>query len=201
MQTSRVPPALGSTEVEEGFAAVANNGRNRAESLNIIKKRRQGPCAGDGRERRLHARNASLAFNRIEQRRLLSAFVSAGAGMRVKIEIPTSARDVLAQITLCVRFFNRAIHRLDQVPVFAANINIADMCIDRQTRDQNAFDHLVRIVFHQQAIFAGAGFAFIGVDDDDSGLGRGVRDEAPLEAGREIQRRRGRAARKASPRR
>jgi len=58
------------------------------------------------------------------------------------------------------------------------------VCIDGQASDQDAFNQLMRIVLHQQAIFAGAGLAFIRVDHDNAWLGRGARDEAPLETGR-----------------
>jgi hypothetical protein len=57
--------------------------------------------------------------------------------------------------------------------------------IDGESRDQTAFDERMRIVFHQHAVFAGAGLAFVGIDDDVLGLGRSARDETPLHAGGE----------------
>ncbi len=57
------------------------------------------------------------------------------------------------------------------------------MRIDRETGDEDAFEQLVRVLFHQHAVLAGAGLALVGVDDDVFGFRRGLRNEAPLQAG------------------
>ena len=168
--------------------------RNRAESLDVIEQRRRCPRARHRRKRRLHARNAALAFDRIEQRGFFAALVRARARMRVQIEIEAGARDVLAEIALRVRFRDGAIHEIDQIAILAADIDVAGVRVDRQAGDQDALDHLVRIVLHQQPVLAGARLALIRVDDDVFRLGRSARNEAPLQTGREIPRRRGRAA-------
>ena len=148
-------------ERREGRAAVANDGRNRAEGLDVVQHRRALERARDGRKRRPDARDAALAFERIEQRRFLAALVGARAGVRVEVEIEAGAVNVLAQIALRVGFGDGAVHDLDQVAILAANVDVAGVRIDRQAGDQHAFDQLVRIVLHQQAVLAGARLALV----------------------------------------
>ena len=74
-------------ERREPVAAVENDGGNRGERLDVVEDGGALERARDGRKRRLEARIAALAFERFEQRRFLAALVSAGAGVRVQIEI------------------------------------------------------------------------------------------------------------------
>ncbi len=60
--------------------------------------------ADNGREGRLDARIAALAFQRFHQCRFFAAFVCAGAGVRADIEIEAGAKNILAQIALRVGF-------------------------------------------------------------------------------------------------
>ena len=172
-----------SPERRESRAAIADNRRHRGKSLDIAEQRGRLPGAHYGRERRLHARDAAFAFDGIEQRRLFAAFVCACAGVRIKIEIETGALDVLAQVAARVGFADGAVHVIDQVAIFAANVDVAFVRVHRAAGDQDAFDQLMRIVFHQQPILAGARLALVGIDDDVLRLGRRARHEAPFHAG------------------
>ncbi len=78
-----------------------------------------------GGKRRTDARDAALAFERFEQRRFLAALVGARAGVRVQIEIEARALNVLAQLALGVRFGDGVIHDVDQVAIFAADVDVA----------------------------------------------------------------------------
>src|ERR1035437_2861085 len=178
---------FGNTERRERRAAIAQDGRDRAEGLHVIQDGRALERARDGGKRRADARDAALAFERFQQRRFLTALVGARAGVRVEIEIETRALDVLAEPALFVGLGEGLLHHFDEVAILAADIDVAGVRIHRQAGNQHALDQLVGIVFDQHAILAGAGLTLVAVDHDVLGLGRGARHEAPLHAGRETR--------------
>ena len=61
--------------------------RHGGDGLGVVDDRRPAVEADHGRERRLNAGNAALAFERLHQRRLLAHFVSAGAGLGDDVEL------------------------------------------------------------------------------------------------------------------
>ena len=113
--------------------------------------------------------------------------------MPADVKILAAAKNVLAQIAFGVGVGNGLAHDVDQVPVFAANINKADFRADSQAGNNHAFNHRVRIVLQDRTVFAGTGLAFIAIDQDVFGFGSVFGDEAPLHARWESRHRRVRA--------
>src|SRR5690606_37574271 len=70
------------------------------DGLDVVHDGRAGVEPGDRRERRLEARLAAPALERVEQRRLLTADVGAGAGVDGDLEVVVAVRpDALADET------------------------------------------------------------------------------------------------------
>src|SRR5262249_9513108 len=88
-----------------------------------------------------------------------------------------------SEISTFVRLGDRLVHDIDQIPIFAANVNVAGMRIDRESGDKHALDQLVWIIFDQHPVLAGARLALVAVDNDVLRLGGIARDEAPLHPG------------------
>ena len=84
-------------EIREPLRALAQDRRNRRDALRVVDRRRRAVQAEVRRERRLEARLALLALERLEQRRLLAADVRAGADERVDVQVDAGAVDVLAE--------------------------------------------------------------------------------------------------------
>ena len=84
-------------EIEERVAAVADDPRHRGERLGVVDRRRLAVETEARRERRLEARLALLAFERLEERRLLAADVRAVAVMVEEMEAEAGAEDVVAE--------------------------------------------------------------------------------------------------------
>src|SRR5258708_29802557 len=103
--------------------------------------------------------------------------------MRVDVEVKTGALYVFSQVAARVGFGDGPIHDVDEITILAANIDVAFVRVNGAACDQNAFDQLMRIVFHQQPILAGAGLALIRIYDDVLWLRRSPGHEAPLHAG------------------
>ena len=76
---------------------------------------------------------------------------------------------------------------LDQVTVFAANVDPAALGADGAGGNQAALDQPERIVLQNDAVLAGARLGLVGVDHDILRLGRLAIDETPLHPGREAR--------------
>ena len=84
-----------------------------------------------GRERRLQARLALLAFQAFEQRGFFAADIGAGAVMDIEVEIP--AMDVvLADQLGVIGLVDRALQRFALADEFAADIDVAGMRAHRE---------------------------------------------------------------------
>ncbi len=107
--------------------------------------------------------------------------------MDIEIEIP--AMDiVLADQFLGIGFVHRALQGLALADELAPHINVAGMRAHREAGDQAAFHQRVRIVPHDVAILAGAGFALVGIDHQIMGpLLHFLGHEGPFEAGGETR--------------
>ena len=150
------------------------DGRDR---LDVVDQARRGVEAGDGRERRLRARLAALALERLEQRRLLAADVRAGAAVE-------DDRDAAEQLRL-VHLLERRLDHLELVQVLAADVDEDLVAADRVRRDQAALDQPVRDGEHDLAVLEGARLRLVRVDDEVGRLAGALREEARLAAGRE----------------
>src|SRR5579883_2255991 len=157
---------FGCTELGVPGAAVAEDHRNGRKCLAVVENGGRLKRANDSREGRFQSRHTALAFERFEQRGFFAAFVGARTGVRVKIEIPARAEDVLAEIAALVGFGDGAIDDIDQIPIFAADENVAFVGLDGPAGNHHTFNQLMRIVLHQQPILAGAGLALVRVTDD-----------------------------------
>ena len=83
--------------------------------------------------------------------------------MQVKVKVPTGFRSILAQKTGVIGLVNRVLQRLLLADVLPTNVDVAGIRVHRERRDQAPFDQRVRIVAHDLAVFAGAGFGFVSI--------------------------------------
>src|SRR5262249_22740285 len=113
--------------------------------------------AGNGGFRR---RMAALAFERFEQRGLFAANVRARARVHIDVAVESGTEDVFAEEAALISLREGLLHNLQDVPVFAANVDVIVSRAQGVRRDDHSLDHLVRVVTHQVAVFARAGFRF-----------------------------------------
>ena len=95
----------------ERLAAVAQDQRDVDERLDVVDDRRLAEQPDLDRERRLVARLAALALDRLEERRLLAADVGAGAAPELDVEGEARAEDVGAEQAGRARRVDRAARR------------------------------------------------------------------------------------------
>src|SRR5262249_36127954 len=101
----------------------------------------------------------------------------------VNVKILAAPEDVLAKKTLGVSVGNCLAHDVDQVAVFAANVDIADLRSDRQTGNDHSLDHRMWIVLQNKPVLAGAALGFVAVHQNVRGLVRLLGHKPPLHAG------------------
>ena len=104
--TEKIDRAAGirRAEAREPLRTLAQDGGHGGEALRVVDGGRRAVEAERGRERRLEARLAGLALERIQQRRFFAADVGAGADERVDVHVDAAALDVLAEQAGRVRF-------------------------------------------------------------------------------------------------
>ena len=91
-------PLLFSVPIDgEPVAAVADDGRDVGEGLDVVDQSGKVPEAGVGRVGRPRPREAALALDRVDQRRLLAADIRPGADADVDPEVERRLEDLAAQ--------------------------------------------------------------------------------------------------------
>src|SRR5579859_3759747 len=96
-----------------------------------------------------------------------------------------AAEDVFAEKALGIGVCYCLLHDLDEVAIFAAQIDEAHLRADSEAGDDGAFDDRVGVVQEDEVVFAGAGLGLVSVDQNIFGFGGLLWDERPFQAGGE----------------
>src|SRR6266567_2979245 len=113
------------TKFREPLCSAKNNVRHAGQRFRIINDSWPTPQPNDGREGRPDAGDAALAFERLHQSRLFANLVSARAAVPVDFKITSGTENVFAEKTFCVCISNRLLRDLEQIPILAANVDVA----------------------------------------------------------------------------
>ena len=160
------------------------------ERLDVVDQRRPAVEALDRRERRLQARVAALALERVEQRRLLAADVGAGAAVDDQLEVAVGAEDVGPEVTRLVGFGDGGVEDVGLGVVLAADEDEGVPGVGGEGGDRDPLDQLVGVALHQLAVLEGAGLGLVGVAAEVLGH-VAARQEGRLFCPSRSQRRRG----------
>jgi hypothetical protein len=100
----------------------------------------------------------------------------------VDFQVEAGAEDILAQETRGARFRQSLLQ--DQRPLreLAADVNVSQVRVDRETGDNHPLDQLVRILVDDVAVLERPRLRFVGVADQVNRLWAVLFDEAPLDA-------------------
>ena len=156
---------VGAADGIEPGGATAQDCAADGDGFHIVDGGRRAIEADVGREWRLHAGLALLAFEAFEQGGFFAADIGAGAMVHVEIEIP--AMDiVLADEAGLIGLVDGGLQVFALADEFAAHIDVADVAGHGRAGNQAAFDQQMRIMAHDLAVLAGAGFGLVGIDDE-----------------------------------
>ena len=165
-------------------AAHLEHDRDVHQRLDVVDQRRALVEALDRRERRLQARVAALALQRVQQRGLLAADVGAGAAVHDEVERVVGAEDLLADVALLAGLGERGVEHVGLVGVLAADEDERLVGADRVGADDDPLDQLVRVLLHQLAVLERARLGLVGVAHEVL-VHRPLGDEGHLLAHRE----------------
>ncbi len=129
-----------------------------------------------GEVRRLDAREAALALERLEQRRLLAADVGAGAGVHDDVEREAGAEDVAPHRAVGVGLVQRRLQALEPQGELAAEVDEGLGDLQRVGRDQHALEDLVRVALDEHVVLEGGRLGLVAVDHEvgERGLGGSI---------------------------
>ena len=170
---------LAHAQALEPLGAVLDDQRRVAQRLDVVDQRRPLVEALVGGERRLQARVAALALERVEQRGLLAADVGALAAVDHEVEGVLGAEDALAEVALGVGLLDGRLEDVGLVRVLAADEDEALVGPGGDRADDAALDQQVRVLLHQQPVLERAGLGLVGVAAEEL-VHRALGDEAGL---------------------
>src|SRR6516165_1113473 len=104
--------------------------------------------------------------------------------MKDDVEVVVRTKDLLTEESSSSGFLERFIQNSIPERKFAANVDEGKMAIHGVCGDDDAFDQLVRITFHDDAILAGSRLAFVCVAAQINRLAGVLRYKTPFHARR-----------------
>src|SRR5690606_27403391 len=107
-------------EAREPGRTAAQDRRDDRDALDIVHRRRTAIEACAGRERRLQARLALLAFEALDHRGLFAADVGSRAAVNEHVEVVARSGRILAEEARVVSLLHRGEQRLRLADEFAA---------------------------------------------------------------------------------
>ena len=146
--------------------------RHVEQRLDVVHDRRLAVQPDLDRERRLVARLAAIALDRLEERRLLAAHIRAGADAQLDLDAD-------------VRAVDRVLQPLVRERVLRADVDERALAAGRVRGDRDRLDQPERILLHEDAVLERAGLGLVGVADEVVRRCRLTRDRLPLHPGRE----------------
>ena len=123
-------------------AADAEHLEHVEERLDVVHRGRLAEQPDLDRERRLVARLAALALDRLEQRRLLAAHVRARTDAQLDLEAVAVRR----------RRVDRVLHAHVRERVLGADVDVALLRARREAGDRERLDERERVALHQHAV-------------------------------------------------
>ena len=168
-------------------AAVEDDPRDVRERLDVVDVRGSLRVALLRRERRLQARHAAVAFERLDEGRLLAAHERARARLDADVAGEAAAEDVLAEEAGLLRGRERLLETHDRERVLGAHVNKSFSRADRVGGDEHALDEGVRIALDHRAVHERAGVALVRVADEVLLVALRVARGVPLEPGGEAR--------------
>ena len=178
------PGVVGPPEAGKPVRPAPQDRRHHGNRFHIVHRGGRAIQAGPRREGRLHARHALFAFQAFQQRRFLATDIGPGPVVQVQIIVPAGPGGILAQQARVIAFVQRRLQGFALADVFAPDVDVAGIGPHREPGNQTALDQRMRIVPHDLAVLAGAGFGFVGIDHQIGRASVGhLGHERPFQAG------------------
>src|ERR1035441_2638627 len=154
-----------------------------AQRLDVVDDGRAHPQSQHGwKIRRLDARIGPLAFKRFDEAGFFAANVSTRAAMNVHLQIVAGAENIFTEEIFLAGFLECAVQNLRAFGHLAANVNVGELHVICEARDDHALDELMRILVNDLAVLDRARLGFVGVANEINRLAALAINKAPLES-------------------
>src|SRR5262249_26803900 len=110
--------------------------------------------------------------------------VAAGAAVQDQVEVEAGPEDVLAEVAALVRLRDRLAEPLVPERELAPDVHEREVALDREGRDDDALDELVRVALDEHVVLEGGRLALVRVHGEVARV-HVLRQERPLLAGSE----------------
>lgn len=160
--------ALGA-ERREPAGSTTHDGRADGDGLNVGDGGGAAEQTDGGGEWGLQARLAGLAFDRLDERCLLTTDIGTHPAVDVNIEVVARTAGVLANETSLVGLVDSPLEDGCFVVEFATDVDVGGVGVHGATDNETTLNQLVGILAHDLTVLACARFTLIGVDNQVSG--------------------------------
>ena len=151
-----IRPVALAAEISEPLGTAAENSGHNGNCFNVCHGGGAAVEADARGERRLQARLALLALQRLNKSSFLAADVRPRPAMHVNVEIVAAAGRVLADHASLVRLRNRFLQPARFVRELSADVDVGGLGVHGGSNDEAALQQLHRVVPHDFAVLAGA---------------------------------------------
>src|SRR5581483_4992897 len=127
----------------------------------------------------------SIPFERGQERGLLAADVRSRTAVDHHLEVVPAAEDVPAEEAPVVRLGHDAFEDPPRPEELPPAVDERRVALDGVRGDDRPLEELMRVPLHELAVVEGPRLGFVDVHDEIRGLAGVLRDERPLDAGRE----------------
>ena len=134
------------------------------------------------REGRLDPGPGPLPLEAFNEPRLLAADVGRSSLVQVEVEREGTALDGAPEVAGGIGLVDRPLQPLPALRIFVAQIEVGSRGPRGIRRQDNSLNHLMGIVFHQDAVVECARLALVGIDAEVNRPGVVFGQERPLEA-------------------
>ncbi len=115
---------------------------------------------------RTNSRLTALAFYRMYQCRLFTAYERPCAKTYFDIQIKAAVQNVFTQQTVCPALFQRGFNSFYRKRIFSTDVEKSFCCADSQCADSHTLDNGERVAFEHRPIHKRAGITLVGIADD-----------------------------------
>lgn len=157
-----------------------------ADGFDVVDNGRSHVEAEDGREvGGLDAGIGAFAFEGFEKAGFLAADVSTCALVDIDVEVESGAKNIGAQEAGFAGFADGLCDDAGGVGEFAADVDVGEFDAEGVGGNGDSFEELVGILVKDVAVFEGARFGFVAIDDEVVGFAVIGPEEAPFDSGGE----------------
>ena len=150
--------------------------------LDVVDDRRLAEEAFDCREGGLDPGPGPLPLQAFNEPCLLAADVSRSSLVQVEVEREGAPLDGATEVAGGIGLVDRPLQPLPALRIFVAQIEVGSRGPRGIRRQDNSLNHLMGIVFHQDAVVECARLALVGIDAEVNRPGVVFGQERPLEA-------------------